>query len=98
MPNSMMFRRNCAIAGTCTSAPGVPNGMIGRPSRNRMNGLVVRRGRLPASTRAGWSGSSQDWIPRDETMKPRPGTIGTSVKPSLGMPEKTLPARSTTQM
>src|SRR5438270_10328349 len=34
------FSTNCSIAEGCTSAPGVPNGITGRPSLKRMNGLV----------------------------------------------------------
>src|SRR5207244_209136 len=59
-------------------------------------GLGVRRGRLPGATPEGWSGSPQDWLPREEGMRPSPGTTGALKEPSLGVAEKTLPCRSTT--
>jgi hypothetical protein len=41
---------------------------------------------------------SQDCEPREETVRPVPGTTGVSVETSLGVAENALPAASTTAM
>src|SRR6185369_16591800 len=44
-----------------------------------------------------WPGTAQDCDPRDEGQKPRPGITGLSQETSLGVAERALPCRSTTQ-
>src|SRR5262245_1299075 len=59
-------------------------------------GFGVRRGRLPGATDEAWPGTAQDWQPRDDGQKPRPGITGLSQLASLGVAETALPWRSTT--
>src|SRR5215471_17179954 len=97
MPKRTMFRKAWSIACACTSPPGVPNAIKGRPLRSARAGLGVRRGRRPGATQEAWSGSVHDCEPREEGHRPVPGTTGVSAEVSLGVAEKTLPCRSTTQ-
>src|SRR5262249_18222629 len=60
-------------------------------------GFGVRRGRRPGATQEAWLGSVHDCEPREEGHRPVPGTTGVSAEVSLGVAEKTLPCRSTTQ-
>ena len=96
MPWAMTLSRTWSIAWTWTSPPGVPKGITQPSGRRASAGLGVSRGRLPGAIALGWSGSNQDWLPRGEITQPTPGGTG-PLKPSLGVAEKTLPRRSTTQ-
>src|SRR5467141_523941 len=98
MPKRTMFRKACSMACACTSPPGVPNAMKGRPLRRARAGFGVSRGRLPGATQEACLGSVHDCEPREEGHKPVPGTTGVSAEVSLGVAEKTLPCRSTTQI
>src|SRR5580704_11042877 len=71
--------------------------MIHLPSRIAIDGLGVSLGRLPGARHAGCAGSVQDCMPRDEGARPVPGITGPLIAPSLGVAEKQLPWRSTTQ-
>ena len=98
IPNSTTFRKSCAIACTCASPPGVPNGMNSRPSLSASAGFGVSRGRFHGAIDDGCSGSSQLCDPRVDIAIPISGTSGTPTSPSLGVAEKALPAPSTTQV
>src|SRR5215207_7811817 len=91
-----MLSSTCSIAWLCTSPPGVPNGRNSVPPLIASAGFGVRRGRLPGATPAGWRGSGRDCEPREEGMRPVPGTIGEPYEPSLGVAENRLPQRSAT--
>src|SRR6478736_8596023 len=97
MSNTTMLSNTCSIACGCTSLPGEPNGMIHLSSRMAIEGLGVSRGRLPGARQAGCAGSVQDCMPRDDGVSPVPGITGPLIAPSLGVAEKQLPKRSTTQ-
>src|SRR4051812_36508330 len=97
MPKWTMLRKTCSIAWVWTSPPGVPNGIAQPPGLIASAGLGVRRGRLPGATPDGCAGSAQDWLPREDGVRPRPGMVGALAGVSLGVAEKTLPQRSTTQ-
>ena len=85
-----------AICMRMSAAGEQQKDMTSRPSRKTIAGLGVSRGRLPGATALGYSGTSQDWEPREETASPVPGITGVSVETSLGVAEKALPSRSTT--
>ena len=55
-------------------------------------------GRFQGPMQLGSSGSSQLWPPREEIIRPRPGTMGVAVKESLKVAAKALPHRSTAQV
>ncbi len=97
MPNSMTFKKVWTIDWHCTSPPGVPKGINTLPSFIASAGLGVNLGRLPGCSDAGWSASSQLWEPLEDRMNPRPLAIGALPKLSLGVAEKALPHRSTTE-
>ena len=79
------------------SPPGPPNGITHWPRLSAIAGFGVSRGRLPGATHEGWPGTAQDCDPRDEGQKPRPGITGLSQETSLGVADRALPCRSTTQ-
>ena len=79
------------------SPPGVPKGMIQRPSESAKQGLGVRRGRLPGARQDGWPRTARDWAPREDTAKPVPGTTGVSQLVSEGVEQSALPSSSMTQ-
>ena len=97
MPKWKMFSNTCSIACTCTSPPGVPNGMTQPSSRTAIAGFGVSRGRLPGATPDGMRGSGRDCVPRTDGTMPRPGITGELQEPSDGVAENALPQRSTTQ-
>ena len=65
-----------SVACNWTSDPGDPSARTGRPSLKTIAGLPVTTGRRPGSTRFGWLGSTNDWMPRVEIVSPVPGVIG----------------------
>ena len=89
---------NCTIDWHCTSPPGVPNVIQGFPSRIAIAGLGVSLGLFPGAREDGWSSSSHDCDPRDDRMKPNPGTTGEVGSVSLGVAEKAFPQRSITHV
>ena len=86
------------MAGHCASPPGVPKGIKSFPFLKAIAGLGVKRGRFQGPTEEGCSGSSQLCVPREDIIRPSPGTIGEPKTASLGVAEKEFPHLSTTHV